>query len=194
MAEAAGFRGLRQAQGPHVVDREGDSEGRGFRSGGRTQGGLTLARVITAHPAKPLLYDGDRRRSVQGAGASRSLSAKGAYEKHMPVQFNDGACYPSGSRAQTSIGRELRQRALHVYPLGKDGVPGKSAATGDEGINAAHCVLVSPDNRNLYIPYEVNLALLQYNGDTGAITLWSRRMPACRKARARATWRIIQSC
>ena len=85
---------------------------------------------------------------------------------------------------------------LHVYPLGKDGVPGKSVATVDEGINAAHCVLVSPDNRNLYIPYvKGNLALLQYgyNGDT-AITALEPKDARPPQGTARATWRIIQSC
>ena len=84
--------------------------------------------------------------------AGRRCVAVGGAREARAVQFNDGTCYLSVDRGATSVGRGLRQRALHVYPLGKDGMPGKSVATVDEGINAAHCVLVSPDNRNLYIP------------------------------------------
>ncbi|MBL69417.1 MAG: hypothetical protein CMO74_13395 [Verrucomicrobiales bacterium] len=132
-------------------------------------------RVITAHPAKPLLYV----TAVNGEpgkipGAMVTLSAEGGYQKHVPVQFNDGACYLSVDRGHKHLlGVSYGNGRLNVYPLGKDGVPGKAVTTIDEGINAAHCVLVSPDNKHLYIPYvKGNLALLQYgyNGDTGAIT------------------------
>ena len=45
-------------------------------------------------------------------------------------------------------------------------------ATVDEGKKEAHCVLVSPDNKYLYIPYvKGNLALLQYRFDASSGTV-----------------------
>ena len=177
MAEAAGFRVFAPSSRSGTLwIVKATPEGKGLQLQVERKVALGLAgRVITAHPAKPLLYvtaTGGDPGKVPGAVVS--LSAKGAYEKHVPVQFNDGACYLSVDRGHKHLlGVSYGNGRLHVYPLGKDGVPGKSVATVDEGINAAHCVLVSPDNRNLYIPYvKGNLALLQYgyNGDTGAIT------------------------
>ncbi|MFL2942042.1 MAG: lactonase family protein [Limisphaerales bacterium] len=177
MAEAAGFRVFAPSSRSGTLwIVKATPEGEGLQLQVERKVALGLAgRVITAHPAKPLLYvtaTGGDPGKVPGAVVS--LSAKGAYEKHVPVQFNDGACYLSVDRGHKHLlGVSYGNGRLHVYPLGKDGVPGKSVATVDEGINAAHCVLVSPDNRNLYIPYvKGNLALLQYgyNGDTGAIT------------------------
>ena len=132
-------------------------------------------RVITAHPVKPLLYvtaTGGEPGKIPGAVIS--LSAKGIYQKHTPVHFNDGACYLSVDRGHKHLlGVSYGNGRLNVYPLGKDGFPGKVVTTIDEGINTAHCVLVSPDNKNLYIPYvKDNLAILQYsyNGETGTVT------------------------
>lgn len=132
-------------------------------------------RVITSHPTKPLLYvTATAGEPGKVPGAVVSLLEKGAYHKHKPLEFNDGACYLSVDHGHRHLlGVSYGNGRLHVYPLDEDGVPGKSVATIDEGKNAAHCVLVSPDNKNLYIPYvKGSLALLQYryNGTTGSIT------------------------
>ncbi|MBJ7391877.1 MAG: beta-propeller fold lactonase family protein, partial [Chthoniobacterales bacterium] len=59
-----------------------------------------------------------------------------------------------------------------VYRLGENGLPGNAVATVDEGKKEAHCVLISPDNQFLYIPYvKGNLALLQYRFDATAGTV-----------------------
>ena len=132
-------------------------------------------RVITQHPHKPLLY----LTAVSGekgnvAGAVVHLDGQGAYQKHAPVRFEDGACYLSLDREQRHIlGVSYGTGALHVYPIGRDGKPGKVVSSVDPGRKTAHCVLVSPDNQYLYIPYvKDNLALYQYsyNGDTGEVT------------------------
>ena len=132
-------------------------------------------RVITSHPVKPLLYvsaTGGEEGRVPGAVIS--LSDKGTYQKHERVTFNDGACFLSLDRGSRHLlGVSYGNGRLNVYPLDKRGMPGKAVTTIDEGKRESHCVLPSPDNRNLYIPYvKGNLALLQYayDGKTGAVT------------------------
>jgi 6-phosphogluconolactonase len=136
----------------------------GFRSG-----------VIAAHPYKPLLYVsgfGGERGNVPGAVVT--LSENGGYAKHQPVAFNDDAAYLSLDRSHAFLlGVSYGNGRLNVYRLDDNGMPGTAVATVDEGKKEAHCVLVSPDNQFLYIPYvKGNLALLQYrfNASTGAVT------------------------
>lgn len=136
----------------------------GFRSG-----------VIAAHPKKPLLYVsgfGGERGNVPGAVVT--LSADGGYAKHQPVAFQDDAAYLSLDRSHNFLlGVSYGNGRLNVYRLDENGVPGKAVATVDEGKKEAHCVLTSPDNKFLYVPYvKGNLALLQYsfNASTGAVT------------------------
>ena len=98
MAEAAGFRVFAPSSRSGTLwIVEATPEGKGLQLQVERKVALGLAgRVITAHPAKPLLYvtaTGGDPGKVPGAVVS--LSAKGAYEKHVPVQFNDGACYLS---------------------------------------------------------------------------------------------------
>ena len=132
-------------------------------------------RIITSHPSKPLLYvtaaDGP---PGQTPGVVVSLADDGAYRKHEPVFFNDGACFLSLDRENKHLlGVSYGNGRLNVYPLDEQGFPGKAVTTIDEGKREAHCVLVSPDNRNVYVPYvKGNLALFQYryDGDTGKLS------------------------
>jgi 6-phosphogluconolactonase len=132
-------------------------------------------RVITAHPTKPLLYvtaTGGEPGKVPGTVVF--LSDKGDYLKHELVEFNDGACYLSIDRENKHLlGVSYGNGMLNVYPLDQEGIPGKAVTTVDEGKREAHCVLLPPDGRNVYVPYvKGNLAILQYkyDGNTGAIT------------------------
>jgi 6-phosphogluconolactonase len=133
------------------------------------------ARVITAHPQKPLLYvsapDGEPGKVP---GAVITLSETGRYEKHQRIDLNDGACYLSLDRTLTFLlGVSYANGRLNVHRLDENGVPGRAVATVDQGKTEAHCVLTTPDNRFLYIPYvKGNLALLQYRfeASTGAVT------------------------
>ena len=51
-------------------------------------------------------------------------------------------------------------------------MPGKAVTTVDENKKEAHCILLPPDGKNIYIPYvKSNLAILQYayNSKTGKV-------------------------
>ena len=132
-------------------------------------------RVIAAHPKKPLLYvSGGGGEPGKVPGAVVTLAKDGAYASHQRVDLNDDAAYLSLDRSGAFLlGVSYGNGRLNVYRLGEDGLPGRAVATVDEGKKEAHCVLVSPDNNFLYIPYvKGNLALLQYRFDasSGAVT------------------------
>ncbi len=131
--------------------------------------------VIAAHPKKPLLYiagGGGERGKVPGAVVA--LAKNGTYASHQRVDLNDDAAYLSLDRTGAFLfGVSYGNGRLNVYRLGENGLPGKAVATVDEGKKEAHCVLISPDNQFLYIPYvKGNLALFQYRFDatSGTVT------------------------
>jgi 6-phosphogluconolactonase len=132
-------------------------------------------RVITAHPEKPLLYvTATRGDPGKVPGAVVHLKKDGSYMNHKGIHFNDGACYLSTDKENKHLlGVSYGNGRLNVYPLDRMGIPGKAITTVDEGKREAHCVLLPPDGKNIYIPYvKGNLALLQYayDGKTGKIT------------------------
>ena len=131
-------------------------------------------RVIAAHPSKPLLYvtaTGGDPGKVPGAVVF--LNEDGSYQKHQNINFNDGACYLSLDKENRHIlGVSYGNGRLNVYPLDDQGIPGKAVTTIDEGKQQAHCILLPPDGKNVYIPYvKENLAILQYayDGKTGMV-------------------------
>jgi 6-phosphogluconolactonase len=128
-------------------------------------------RVLAAHPKKPLLYisgGGGERGKMPGAVVR--LADDGTYVNHQRVDLNDDAAYLSIDRSgEFLLGVSYGNGRLNVYRIGEDGLPGKAISTVDEGKKEAHCVLVSPDNKNIYIPYvKGNLALLQYSFDAAS--------------------------
>lgn len=131
--------------------------------------------TIVAHPEEPLLYVstnvGDEGNSP---AAIVNLDANGSYKSHKPLILNHGYAYLSLDRNQRFLlGADYRGGHIDVYPLDEQGKPGSRVAFLDEGRNAAHAVLPSPDNRFVYIPYvKDSNAILQYtfNSDTGALT------------------------
>jgi 6-phosphogluconolactonase (cycloisomerase 2 family) len=130
--------------------------------------------VIAAHPQKPLLYvagGGGERGKVPGAVVT--LAQDGGYASHQRVDLNDDAAYLSLDRSGSFLfGVSYGNGRLNAYRLGADGLPGKAVATIDEAKKEAHCVLISPDNQFLYIPYvKNNLALLQYRFDASSGTI-----------------------
>ena len=131
-------------------------------------------RVIAAHPSKPLLYvtaTGGDPGKVPGAVVF--LNEDGSYQKHRKINFNDGACYLSLDKGNRHLlGVSYGNGRLNVYPLDEEGIPGKAVTTIDEGKKQAHCILLPPDGKNVYIPYvKENLAILQYayDGKTGMV-------------------------
>lgn len=132
-------------------------------------------RVITAHPNRPLLYvSGGGGERGKAPGAVVTLARDGDYASQQRVDLNDDASYLSLDRSGSFLfSVSYGNGRLNVYRLGEDGLPRKAVATVDEGKKEAHCVLISPDNKFLYIPYvKSNLALFQYRFDasSGSVT------------------------
>jgi 6-phosphogluconolactonase (cycloisomerase 2 family) len=71
------------------------------------------------------------------------------------------------------LGANYREGVIDVYQLDENHIPTTHVSSLNEGRKNAHCVLLSPDNRFVYIPYVKDTnALFQYqfNEGTGAIT------------------------
>ena len=135
------------------------------------------AGTIVAHPEKPLLYVAAPRPDLEAdkaSGAVITLDGDGNYSKHDLVTFEHGYSYLSLDRSNRFLlGAYYFGGQVDVYSLDANGRPGKRVAALDEGRKNAHCVLPSPDNRFVYIPYvkETN-GLFQYRFDaqSGSLT------------------------
>lgn len=129
--------------------------------------------TITAHATRPLLYVSGGRGKDGHNAAVVPLDEAGLPQQPKPVTLDRGYAFLSTDRAgRFLLGCDYGSGAVDVYPLDADGLPGKRVHGRDEGRKLAHCVLPSPDNRFVYIPYvkETN-ALYQYAFDpaTGAL-------------------------
>lgn len=133
------------------------------------------AATITAHPKKPLLYIAAARgEEGKASGVVVSLHRNGNPVKTTPMKLAHGCSYLSLDRANRFLlGANYFGGFIDVYGLDKAGMPTRRVAALDEQRRNAHCVLLSPDNRFVYIPYvkETN-ALFQYRFDsrTGKLT------------------------
>ncbi len=131
-------------------------------------------RAIALHPTKPLLYvapSGAKPGEAQAAAVR--VNERGGYSGHTPFTLKHGSAYLSTDRANRFLlSADYFSGAVDVYALDEAGTPSKWVAGRDEGRKNAHCVLPSPDNRFVYIPYvkETN-ALLQYRFDAGTGSL-----------------------
>jgi len=130
--------------------------------------------TITMHATRPLLYVSGGRGEDGHNAAVVPLDEAGLPREPKPFALDRGYAYLATDRAGLFLlGCDYGSGAVDVYPLDADGVPGKRVQGRDEGRKLAHCVLPSPDNRFVYIPYvkETN-ALYQYAFDpaTGALT------------------------
>jgi 6-phosphogluconolactonase len=132
------------------------------------------AGTITRHPTKPVLYvgpGGGLRDNVPAATVL--LNPVGGVARLQPFKMKHGTAYLSTDRSgRFLLSASYGQGAIDVYGLDNDGIPTRWVAGRDEGRKEAHCILPSPDNRFLYIPYvKGNNAILQYRFDleTGGI-------------------------
>ncbi len=137
------------------------------------------AGTISAHPTKPILYVGAGGGSADGAPASAiSLDTSGNVAAHHPFLLKHGTAYLSTDRSgRFLLSADYGSGAIDSYQLDPEGRFLKWTAGRNEGRKEAHAILVSPDNRHLYIPYvKSNNALLQYHFDpnTGNIEPMSR--------------------
>jgi 6-phosphogluconolactonase len=151
-----------------IVQATPSAGGLSLRLAERVELGFPAA-TITGHLDKPLLYvaafTGEEGKTP---GAVVSLGRDGGCVRHAPVTFRHGYSYLSLDRAgRFLLGADYVGGYVDVYALDEAGTPGKRAASLDEGRRNAHCVLPSPDNRFVYIPYvkETN-AIFQYRFDS----------------------------
>ena len=110
---------------------------------------------ITQHPEKAVLYvaaASGQEGSVPGA--SILLDEKGKPKKVIPFKLNHGCCYLSLDRKSNFVlGANYGDGFVDVYSLNQDGTLKGRVGGLAEGRKNAHCVLPSPDNRFVYIPY-----------------------------------------
>lgn len=131
--------------------------------------------TITSHPDKPLLYvTTNRGKDGVAPGAAISLNVDGTKKEVLPFDGAHGYSYLSLDRkSRFLLGCNYGDGFIDVYSLDENGRVGDLVSTLNEGRKNAHCVLPSPDNRSVYIPYVKDTnALYQYHFDseTGALS------------------------
>jgi 6-phosphogluconolactonase len=131
--------------------------------------------TIAMHPDRPLLYvaaGGGKPGEVPAATVA--LDATGVPSKVEAVSLHNGSAYLSPDRSgKFLLSANYGGGEVDVYALNESGQWGARAAGVAEGRKNAHCVLPSPDNRFVYIPYVKDTnALFQYRFDaaTGKLT------------------------
>lgn len=123
------------------------------------------AHTIAVHPSKPVLYVGSGGGAVDDVPAAAiSLNDAGGIAGQQSFKLKHGTAYLSTDRSNRFLlSADYGSGAVDVYGLGVNGQPTKWVAGRDEGRKTAHCILTSPDNRFIYVPYvKENNALLQY--------------------------------
>ena len=130
-------------------------------------------RTITAHPTRPLLYVSGGPGPEGRNAAVVPLDAAGLPQEPRTVTLDRGYAYLAVDRAgRFLLGCDYGSGAVDVFPLDAAGLPGKRSGGAAEGRATAHCVIPSPDNRFVYVPYvKENNALYQYAFDAAAGSL-----------------------
>ncbi len=156
-----------------VVDAKVEGESLSLSLAKKVDVGISLATIV-AHPEKPYLYTTVGSAKDGGPfGLTVELDEDGNYLKHTPFHLFNGYSYLSLDRANRFLlGASYGGGQVDVYALDDANVPSERVAYLDEGRRNAHCVLPSPDNKFVYIPYvKDSNALLQYDFDpeTGSL-------------------------
>ena len=130
------------------------------------------AATICRHPNKAVLYVAppqtrwDAGKSTT-PGAMVRLDQSGACREVDSITLKHGYAYMSTDQAGNFLlGSNYHDGQLDVYRLQPSGLIDAHVVTVDEGRRNAHCILTSPDNRFLYVPYvKQSNALYQYRFD-----------------------------
>ena len=134
--------------------------------------------TIAASAIRPLFYvTGNQVIEGQPAAAvidfSKSLTVKSEVSM-TNFDVAHGYAYLSLDRKENFLlGANYREGFVDVYELDESGLPAALVSTLNEGRKNAHCILPSPDNQFVYIPYVKDTnALFQYKFDpeTGALS------------------------
>ena len=126
------------------------------------------ATTITKHPKKNLLYVATNNGpDGQCPAATVVLDEKGIPKSHHKHLLKNGyAGLVVNAKAGWLAGASYRTGWLDVYQLNEEGTIGKNLVSRFEEKKNAHFVLVSPDQKNLYVPYVKDFnALMQYDID-----------------------------
>ncbi|QDT63573.1 beta-propeller fold lactonase family protein [Calycomorphotria hydatis] len=108
-----------------------------------------------------------REMDGKGQGAVIRLNDDGSYQSHEQITLAHGYSYISLDRTERFLlGVNYKGGQVDVYRLDDTGIPVERAAFLDEGKEEAHCVLTTPRNDFVYIPYvKGNNAIYQYQFD-----------------------------
>ena len=131
------------------------------------------ATTITAHQEKNLLYvTTNGGPEGECPAATVVLDEKGLPQKHHSHLLKNGyAGLVVNAKAGWLAGASYRTGWLDLYQLDERGRIGKSLVSRYEEKKNAHFVLISPDQKNLYVPYVKNFnALMQYGIDGKSLT------------------------
>ncbi|NNE93670.1 MAG: beta-propeller fold lactonase family protein [Verrucomicrobiales bacterium] len=125
------------------------------------------ARTITQHSEKPILYISGGFGEETGSNFAAVFLNEETREvqKIERMKVARDYSYVSLDREKKFLfGCSYGEGIIDVYRLDENGVPNPEPVESlQEGRKAAHCVLVSPDNRHIYIPYvKEHNALFQY--------------------------------
>lgn len=160
-----------------VIGAEVGQAGCEFKLSERVPLGFAGA-TVCRHPKKAILYVAPSKTQWVGAksitpGAMVRLHESGACENVNAVALKHGYAYMSVDKTgMFLLGSNYHEGQLDVYRLKPDGSIGEHVVTVDEGRKNAHCILTSPNNRFLYVPYvKQTNALFQYtfNSETGQV-------------------------
>lgn len=123
------------------------------------------ATTITGHPDRSLLYVTTNNGSEgECPAATVFLDEKGIPHKHQSHLLKNGyAGLAVNAEAGWLAGASYRTGWLDLYRLEANGGIGKVVVSKHEERKNAHFVLISPDRKNLYVPYVKDFnALMQY--------------------------------
>jgi len=128
--------------------------------------------TIASHPKKKLLYvTTNNGPEGECPAATIELDEQGVPNKHHAHLLKNGyAGLGLNLEAGWIAGASYRTGWLDVYQLNDEGKIGKILVSRFEEKKNAHFVLVSPDNRNLYVPYVKDFnVLMQYERRDGSL-------------------------